>query len=60
MSSHSGTHDVEMGIIDGISFFRSGGNNPERLRINYFMPPVGRFADFAHTDAAVNAGNAHP
>jgi glycerophosphoryl diester phosphodiesterase len=53
------SHNVEMGIIDRITLFIGGGDDAEWLGIDDLVTPVRRLANFAHTDAAIDAGHTH-
>jgi hypothetical protein len=55
-----GPHDVEVGVVDGISLLGRGRDHAERLGVDHLVTPVGGLSDFAHADAAVHARDAHP
>jgi len=53
------SHDIEMGVIDGIAFFCRRGDHAKRLGIDNLMAAVCGFSYFTHADATVDAGDAH-
>ena len=59
VSSGSRPHDVEVGIIDRVDLFSSGGDDSKGLWINHLMASVGGLTDLAHADAAIHTGDAH-
>ena len=54
-----GAHDVEVGIVDGVSLLRCRGYHAKRLRVDDLVAAIRRLAYLAHADTPIDAGHTH-